>query len=93
MLAQVDEQRNARTNAAFKVAVDEWLKVHELEETPRETYGIYARTYLFPATSRSARSQLVCWSSSARSSVAAGHAVMVDHPSSTAPTASTNAAW
>jgi hypothetical protein len=31
--AQVDEQRNAKTRALFRVAIEEWLKVHELEET------------------------------------------------------------
>jgi hypothetical protein len=32
---QVDEQRNARTRGVFRVAIAEWLKVHELEETTR----------------------------------------------------------
>ncbi|HVW44248.1 MAG TPA: hypothetical protein VHC18_23155 [Amycolatopsis sp.] len=47
--AQVDEQRNARTRGVFRMAVEEWLKVHEIEDTTRETYGIYARNYLYPA--------------------------------------------
>ncbi|OZM72840.1 site-specific integrase [Amycolatopsis antarctica] len=47
--AQVDEKRNARTRALFRVAIEEWLKVHELEETTRDGYEMYARRYINPA--------------------------------------------
>jgi hypothetical protein len=47
--AEVDGQRNARTLAVFSVAIDEWLKVHELEETTREGYEAYTRNYINPA--------------------------------------------
>jgi hypothetical protein len=33
----------------FSVAIDEWLKVHELEETTREGYEAYTRNYINPA--------------------------------------------
>jgi hypothetical protein len=33
----------------FSVAIEEWLKVHELEETTREGYEMYARKYINPA--------------------------------------------
>jgi hypothetical protein len=36
--AQVDEQRNARTRALFRIAIEEWLNVHELEESIRRGY-------------------------------------------------------
>lgn len=47
--AQVDDQLNARTRALFRVAIEEWLKVHELEETTRDGYEMYARNYINPA--------------------------------------------
>jgi hypothetical protein len=47
--AQVDEQRNARTSALFRVALEEWLKVHELEESTRVGYELYIRRYIKPA--------------------------------------------
>jgi hypothetical protein len=47
--AEVDEQRNARTRAVFSVAIEEWLKVHELEETTREGYEAHTRNYINPA--------------------------------------------
>lgn len=46
---QVDEQRNAQTRAILRVAVTEWLKVQELEDSTREGYETYARTYIYPA--------------------------------------------
>jgi len=46
---QVDEQRNARTRGVFRVAVEEWLKVHEIEDTTHETYTGYARRHILPA--------------------------------------------
>jgi integrase len=46
--AQVAEQRNARTKATFRHTVEEWLKVHEIEETTRQSYEMYLRLYLGP---------------------------------------------
>jgi integrase len=46
---EVDAQRNARTRAVFRVAIAEWLNVHELEETTRDGYEMYARNYINPA--------------------------------------------
>ncbi|HWE90839.1 MAG TPA: hypothetical protein VG317_15380 [Pseudonocardiaceae bacterium] len=37
LLAQVDAQRHARTNATLRYAIEEWLRVHELEPTTRES--------------------------------------------------------
>jgi integrase len=47
--AEVDEKRNAHTRALFRVAIEEWLTVHELEDTTREGYEMYARRYINPA--------------------------------------------
>lgn len=47
--AQVDEQRNAQTRGVFRMAIEEWLKVHELDDSTRESYEIYARRYIYPA--------------------------------------------
>ncbi len=47
--AQVDEQSHARTKATFRAAMEAWLRVHELEETTRQSYESYARFYLYPA--------------------------------------------
>jgi integrase len=47
--AEVDEQRNARTNGLFRMAIEEWLKVHELEETTPEGYELHVRNYINPA--------------------------------------------
>lgn len=47
--AQVDDQRNAQTRADFRLAIEEWLKVSELDDSTREAYEFYARSYIFPA--------------------------------------------
>ncbi|WP_308283120.1 tyrosine-type recombinase/integrase [Pseudonocardia nigra] len=47
--AQVDEQRQAKTNATFRVAMDAWLRTHDVEETTRASYEQYARVHLYPA--------------------------------------------
>jgi integrase len=49
LLAQVDEQRHAKTRATFRAAMTEWLQLHEVEESTRESYETYARLYLYPA--------------------------------------------
>lgn len=47
--AQVDEQSHARTKATFRAAMEAWLRVHEIEDTTRESYESYARLYIYPA--------------------------------------------
>ena len=47
--AEVDEQRNAKTRAPLGVAMDEWLKVHDVEENTRQGYETYIRRYIRPA--------------------------------------------
>ena len=47
--SQVDEQRHAKTRATFRAAMEAWLRVHEIEDTTRESYESYARLYLYPA--------------------------------------------
>lgn len=47
--SQIDEQRHARTNASFRVAMEAWLRTHEVEETTRASYEQYARVHLYPA--------------------------------------------
>jgi hypothetical protein len=49
VLAQVDEGRNARTNAALGVALDAWLRTHEAEESTLEGYRGYIRRTIRPA--------------------------------------------
>lgn len=49
LVAQVDAERYARTNATLSVAIDEWLRTLEVEDTTREAYEMYARRYLKPA--------------------------------------------
>nr|WP_228769760.1 site-specific integrase [Actinokineospora alba] len=51
--AQVAEQRSARTKATFRHTIDEWLKVHEIEETTRQSYDMYVRLYIGPALGKS----------------------------------------
>jgi integrase len=49
LTAQVDEQRHAKTNASFRTAMEAWLRTHEVEETTRASYEMYARVHLHPA--------------------------------------------
>jgi hypothetical protein len=49
LTAQVDEQRHAKTNASFRTAMEAWLRTHEVEETTRASYEMYARVHLYPA--------------------------------------------
>src|SRR3954468_2288021 len=46
LTAQVDEQRHAKTNASFRTAMEAWLRTHEVEETTRASYEMYARVHL-----------------------------------------------
>lgn len=48
LVAQVDAERHAKTNATLSVAIDEWLKTLEVEDSTRETYEMYARRYIKP---------------------------------------------
>lgn len=45
----MDAERHAKTNATLSVAIDEWLKTLEVEESTREAYEIYAQRYIKPA--------------------------------------------
>jgi integrase len=45
--AQVDEERAPRTKASFCAAMEAWLRVHDVEESTRESYEQYARTHLY----------------------------------------------
>lgn len=49
LLGQVDEQKHPKTRATFRVAMDKWLRTHDVEETTREGYHEYARNHLYPA--------------------------------------------
>ncbi|GAA3249446.1 hypothetical protein GCM10017691_60530 [Pseudonocardia petroleophila] len=49
LCARVDQQRHAKTNASFKVAMEAWLRTHEIEETTRASYELYARVHIYPA--------------------------------------------
>lgn len=49
LLAQVDEQRHARTNATLGYAVREWLRLStDLKDSTRDTYDMYIRVYIEP---------------------------------------------
>ena len=48
LCARVDERRHARTRATFRAAMEKWLRVHEMDESTRESYEMYARLHLFP---------------------------------------------
>jgi hypothetical protein len=48
LLAQVDEERHARTNATLGYAIQEWLRDAELDEATRETYEMYTRVHINP---------------------------------------------
>ncbi|WP_219417621.1 tyrosine-type recombinase/integrase [Pseudonocardia nigra] len=49
LLAEVDEQRNARTRATLGAALDAWLRTHEAEETTLDGYRGYIRRSIKPA--------------------------------------------
>jgi integrase len=49
LLAQVDGQRNARTKATLGVALDAWLRVHEVEANTHRAYAGYIRLHIKPA--------------------------------------------
>lgn len=49
LCAQVAEQRHARTRATLRKAFEDWLRVHEIEESTRASYEAYLRLYVGPA--------------------------------------------
>jgi integrase len=42
-------QQNARTKATLGLAMDDWLKLHDVEENTRKGYETYIRRYIRPA--------------------------------------------
>ncbi|MEQ4210278.1 hypothetical protein [Actinopolymorpha sp. B9G3] len=57
-LAQVDQQRLAAPKAKLGFVLDEWLKVHDVEETTRDNYRWYLERVIRPALGGS--SSLAC---------------------------------
>ncbi|KZB84876.1 site-specific integrase [Amycolatopsis regifaucium] len=49
LLAEVDEERHARSNGTLRVAMEDWLRIAELGDETRDTYEMYARRYIYPA--------------------------------------------
>ncbi|MFF4598114.1 tyrosine-type recombinase/integrase [Amycolatopsis sp. NPDC001319] len=47
-LAEVNEERHARSNGLFRVAMQDWLRLADLVDDTRDTYEGYARNYLYP---------------------------------------------
>lgn len=45
---QVADHRNPRTQASFRHTMQEWLRVHEIEESTQQSYEMYLRRYLGP---------------------------------------------
>jgi len=49
LLAKVDQQRNAATRATLAYTIDEWLEVHEIDDSTLDTYRGYIRRTIAPA--------------------------------------------
>lgn len=49
LLEEVDAQRSARTRATLNAALDDWLRVHEVEETTMQGYLGYIERTIRPA--------------------------------------------
>lgn len=49
LLAEVDAQRHARTKGTLRTAIEEWLKVHQIDVSTREGYEAYLRRHIDPA--------------------------------------------
>lgn len=47
--AQVDKQRNARTQGTLRTAIEEWLPNHDVEESTRKSYELYFDRFVYPA--------------------------------------------
>jgi hypothetical protein len=99
--AQVAEQRSVRrTKATFRHAIGEWLKVHEIEDTTRQSYEMYLRLYIGPALGEmrsvrclSARFLPGSLNSSTRSYVGAAGYVTENRLSSTGRMGGMSASW
>ncbi len=52
LVAEVDEQRAARTKATMATALDAWVKVHEVEANTLRGYEANIRRYIKPALGR-----------------------------------------
>jgi integrase len=48
LVAQVNEQRHAKTRATLRSAIESWLETQELEESTRENYVGYAERHIYP---------------------------------------------
>lgn len=49
LASQVDEDRHTKTQATFRVAMESWLRTHEIDESTKSLYRHYARVHLYPA--------------------------------------------
>jgi hypothetical protein len=58
LLAEVDDHRNARTKATLGVALDAWLRVHEVEANTHRAYAGYIRLHIKPALGHVALSKI-----------------------------------
>ena len=47
MLVQVDEQRHDKTKATCRAAMEKWLRIHEVDDSTRQSYEVYARQHLY----------------------------------------------
>ena len=48
LLADADEQLHPKTKATFRVAMEKWLRIHEVDDSTRESYEGYARHHFYP---------------------------------------------
>lgn len=48
LLVQLADEMHARSKASFRMAMEKWLRVHEIEDSTRESYERYARLHLYP---------------------------------------------
>ncbi|MEU4674480.1 hypothetical protein AB0F91_42615 [Amycolatopsis sp. NPDC023774] len=49
LVAEVDEDRHARSKGTLRVAMEDWLRLAELGDETRDGYEMYARRYIYPA--------------------------------------------
>jgi integrase len=47
--AQVDQQRHAKSKATLRAAFEDWLEMHEIEQSTRVNYEGFLRLYVGPA--------------------------------------------
>ncbi|MBB3052000.1 hypothetical protein FHS23_003029 [Prauserella isguenensis] len=48
LLNEVDEQRNGKTQATLQRTFEEWLQIHEVDESPRELYEGFLAHHIGP---------------------------------------------